>query len=72
MQEKHELAFLFVSDKGNKVTHDYDLVFTLDSNLIPMYNNFGIDIPVFSGDASYELSIRVTYIIDRDGVIRYA
>ncbi len=50
----------------------YGLVLTLDSSLIPIYQNFGIDISASNGDNSYELPIPATYVIDQQSIIRYA
>lgn len=69
--EKHSLEFAVLSDVGNKVSHQYGLVFTLDASLRPIYQNFGIDIPASNGDDSYELPMPATYVIDQSGRIRY-
>ena len=70
--EKHELEFAVLSDVGNTVAKDYGLVFTLDPSLRPIYEKFGIDINGSNGDESYELPMPATYVIDRDGTIRFA
>ena len=70
--EKHELEFAVLSDVGNTVAKNYGLVFTLDPSLRPIYEKFGIDINGSNGDESYELPMPATYVIDRDGTIRFA
>ena len=37
----------------------------------PIYDAFEFDIPGHNADASYELPIPATYIVDRDGIIRF-
>ena len=72
MQEKHDLEFPVLSDVGNKVARDYGLVFTLAAELQPLYKSFGLDIPEHNGDESYELPVPATYVIDTNGIVRYA
>ncbi|MDJ0616626.1 MAG: peroxiredoxin-like family protein [Calothrix sp. MO_192.B10] len=70
--EKNQLEFAVLSDRGLNVARQYGLVFTLDSELRPIYEQLGIDLPKHNGDESYELPIAATYVIDKEGVIRYA
>ncbi|MDJ0797941.1 MAG: peroxiredoxin-like family protein [Calothrix sp. MO_167.B12] len=70
--EKNQLEFAVLSDRGLNVARQYGLVFTLDSELRPIYEQLGIDLPKHNGDESYELPIPATYVIDKEGVIRYA
>ncbi len=72
VQEIQELEFAVLSDASNNVARNYGLVFTLDEKLKPIYKSFGIDIEASNGDESYELPIPATYVIDKEGVIRYA
>lgn len=67
--EKHELTFEVLSDVGNQVARQFGLVFQLPSELLPIYEKFGIDIAAHNGDESYELPIPATYVVDRNGTI---
>jgi len=67
-----QLSFEVLSDVGNKLAKDCGLVFTLPEALRPIYETWQIDIPGFNGDSSFELPIPATFIIDTDGIIRYA
>jgi len=69
--EKHELQFDVLSDLGNKVAREYGIVFDLTPEVAEMYQN-SFNIEKYSGDASYQLPLAATYIIDRTGEIRYA
>ena len=72
-KEKDELEFEVLSDVGNKVARDYGLVFTLPENLHAMYGNpDGINLAKENGDASFELPVPATYLIDKSGTIKYA
>jgi len=69
-REKLALEFPVLSDVGNRVARQFGLVFTLDPALKPIYENaFGIDVPAFNGDASYELPLAATYVVNRDGIV---
>jgi len=70
--EKNHIAFEVLSDVGNHVARDFGLVLTLSEKLRPIYASFGIDIPAFNGDDTFELPMPATYVIDTDGIITYA
>lgn len=70
--QKQELTFEVLSDLGNKVARQFGLVFTLTEELRPIYASFGIDIPAYNGDDTFELPFPATYVIDTDGTITYA
>ncbi|MDA2919441.1 AhpC/TSA family protein [Desulfobacterota bacterium AH_259_B03_O07] len=70
--EKNELKFQVLSDVGNKVANQFGLVFKVPSELQEIYNNFGITLPKFNGDESWELPMPGTYVIDKDGTVSYA
>jgi len=70
--EKHALAFEVLSDVGNKVARDFGLVFSLAEELRPIYASFGIDIPAYNGDDTFELPMPATYVIGTDGTILHA
>ena len=73
MADKHKLGFEVLSDTGNRVARQYGLVFSLGEPLRDIYlKNFGVDLQLYNGDASYELPMPGTFIIAPDGIIRFA
>lgn len=66
------LTFEVLSDLGNKLAKDCGLVFTLPEALRPIYEAWQIDLTGHNGDDSFELPMPATYIIDSDGIVRYA
>lgn len=72
MESEHGIEFEILSDIGNKVARKYGLVFTLSEKLRPIYQQFGISIPEYNGDESYELPIPATYVVDTKGAIVYS
>ena len=69
--QKSDLQFQVLSDVGNDVAREYGVVFKLTEGVRANYEQaFGLS--EFNGDDSGELPLAATYVIDRDGVIRWA
>jgi peroxiredoxin len=65
------LDFEVLSDIGNKVGKKYGIVFELPDEVAVIYDQH-IQLEKYNQDKSNELPMPVTYIIDQNGVIRYA
>ena len=63
---------VILSDPENQVAKQYGLVYTFPEDLKKVYQQFGIDLPKFNGDDSWQLPLSARYIIGPDEVIRYA
>lgn len=72
MQAAISSPFPILSDPGNEIARAYGLVHTLPEYLRPVYEKFGIDLPAANGDESFELPVPATYVIAKDGTIRWA
>ena len=73
MVEKNELAFDVLSDAGNRVARDYGLVFRVLPEVRELYEGpLAVALPEYNGDDSWELPVPGTFVIRRDGVVRYA
>jgi len=73
MAEKHALEFKVLSDTGNRVARKYGVVYELPENIRPLYDRGGmIDLTKYNDDDAMELPLAVTYIVDTDGIIKYA
>ena len=70
-QEKHDLSFDILYDKGNAVAREFGLVFTLPQEIRSIYDKFGIDVVDHNGDETFELPLPATYIINQSGEIVY-
>jgi len=68
--EKNELTFEVLSDVGNHVARKFGLVYQLP--LRPIYASFGVDLPAYNGDDTFELPIAATYVIAPDRTIIHA
>jgi len=67
--EKHGLEFEVLTDAGNKIAKDFNLVFNLAEELRPIYQQFNFDITKYNGEESWELPIPATFIINTNGKI---
>ena len=70
-KERDSLAFEVLSDAGNSVAKQFGLVFDIPQLLLDFLVG-KLDIAVYNGDNSNTLPLAVTYVIDRDRVIKYA
>ncbi|MCA9283641.1 MAG: AhpC/TSA family protein [Phycisphaerales bacterium] len=69
--EKDALAFLVLSDHGNAVADRYGVRYKLPGAILEQFNKgFGLD--KHNDDDSGTLPLAATYVLDRDGVIRWA
>jgi len=71
MESKHQLSFDILFDQDNALARKFGLVFSLPMALREVYKKFSIDIEKFNGNDHFELPLPATYIVDRDGIIRF-
>jgi peroxiredoxin len=57
-------------DPHNQLAAQFGLVFTVPEALQQLYRSFGIDLPRYNGDDSWQLPLPARYLIDQKGVIR--
>lgn len=72
LTEKHELAFDVLSDLGSDTAKQYGLAFDLPDELAAVYDTFGFDLQRVNAGHARTLPLPATYVIDRDGIIRWA
>jgi peroxiredoxin len=70
--EKHELAYPVLSDSENAVAKQFNIVFEMEEGLVDFYKGIGRNIDEMNASDVWELPVPATYVIDVDGVIRYA
>ena len=69
--EKHSLDFQVLSDIDNKVANEYKVVFKLTNAVGNLYED-GFGLSQYNGNNDNELPLAATYIIAKDGTIKYA
>lgn len=68
--KKNSLTFPVLADIDNKVASLYGLTFTLPRELQEVYSSFGIDLPRFNGNETWQLPLSGRFIVDAQSVIR--
>jgi len=69
--EKNELAFEVLTDYNNEVARKFYITFSLNEELIGIYNDFH-KLEDYNGVSTNELPVPATYVIGKDGIIKYA
>ncbi len=69
--EKHELEFEVLSDTANVVGHKYGIVYDLTDEVAAIYIE-SFNLHDHNGNTSNQLPLAATYVIDKNGVVRYA
>ena len=73
MAAKHHLGFEVLSDAGNLAARRYGLVFSLAEPLRVLYKEkFGIELPAYNADKSFDLPMPGTFVVAKNRVIHYA
>lgn len=70
--KKHGLTFPVLEDKNNQYAEKLGLTFTLSEKLKELYTGFGLDIPRFNGNDTWQLLMPARFLIDTNGIIREA
>jgi peroxiredoxin len=68
---RDSLEFYVLSDVGNRVASELGIVYTLPSALCDVYQK-RLNLSAYNADTSCQLPLAATWVIDRDGVIRWA
>ena len=71
MKEKHALAYEVLSDFDNQAAKQYKIVFSQSDAVAEVGKKVGADIAAFNGTAKREIPVPATFIIDRQGTIRF-
>ena len=67
------MGFDILADPGNGVAREFGLAYAFPEYLKSIFTDvFDTRLPDWNGDASWELPVPARYVVDRDGIIRYA
>jgi peroxiredoxin len=67
-----QLSFPVLNDEGFRVCEQFGLVFKLSPEAIALHRDFGVDLPAINGGSEWTLPVPGTFVVGRDGVIRWA
>jgi peroxiredoxin len=72
LASKRDLEFSVCSDFDNTIAKEFQITFTVQPHLRPFFQNWGENIPEFSGVDSWEIPLPATYVIAPDGRIAWS
>ncbi|HKW27557.1 MAG TPA: peroxiredoxin-like family protein [Terriglobales bacterium] len=72
MRDQHQLRFPLLSDGGNQLGRQFGLVYRVPEEQKQVYSRTFVNLPFINGDASWELPIPATCILERSGSVLYA
>ncbi len=72
MRDQHKLSFPLLADVHNEVARQYGLAYRVPDEQQGLYRSTFVNLPFVNGDASWELPIPATYIVDPSGTITFA
>jgi len=70
--DKGDYKYQLLSDSDMTLTKAFGLAFQVDDPTVEQYHGFGIDLDAASGRSHHLLPVPAVYIVDRQGVIRFA
>lgn len=68
---QNALSFQVLTDQHNRYAGKLGIAFKLPESILPIYRD-RLRLADFNGDQRYELPLAATYVIDQQGVIRWA
>lgn len=71
-KSKLSLEFDILVDQGNQYANKLGLCYDLPGDLIDVYKEFGIDIPMHNGDETWRLPMPARLLVDQEGIVIYA
>ncbi len=69
---KGQMAYTVLSDARHEAAKAFNLHFVMDDATRKLYREYGIDVGRANASSTWELPAPATFVIDRDGIIRYA
>lgn len=69
---KTKVNFSVLSDAGMEIMKSYKVNFAVDEKTVERYKGYGIDFNQVNGNNGANLPVPATYIIGKDGKIKYA
>lgn len=72
LKERKNLSFEVLSDQDNQLAEQLGIVFEVGSEVLRLYNGFGIDLEQTQGNEKNRLPIPATYVIDKNRKIKLA
>lgn len=69
--KKTNAEYSIIHDTDSKIMKQYGVDFVLEKKLIEKYKEYGIDLTVSNGNNDQTLPVPATYVIGKDGKVKY-
>jgi peroxiredoxin len=69
LADRHALSYPVLADRGNAVARRFGLVFTVDERMRAVLEGFGVHLPAYNGESTFELPVPATYLVGTDATI---
>jgi peroxiredoxin len=69
---QHTLPFPLLRDEGAAVAADFGAAYSVPGSMQSYYRSILVNIPFINGEQSWRLPVPATFVIGRDGVIRWS
>jgi peroxiredoxin len=69
LADKHALSYPVLADRGNAVARRFGLVFTVGEGMRGVLEGFGVHLPAYNGESTFELPVPATYLVAGDATI---
>lgn len=70
--EKHALAYDVLTDEGSRYAEAIKIMFTLQPEIVELYELFELDIDKHNGREQYNMPLAATFVVDTDGTVAYS
>lgn len=71
-REELGITFPILCDRSNRYASRLDLTYIISNNVREVYKQSGIALPFYNGNESWDLPVTATFIVDIEGIIRFA
>jgi peroxiredoxin len=69
---QHTLPFPLLRDEGAAVAAEFGAAYSVPGSMQSYYRSILVNIPFINGEQSWRLPVPATFVIGRDGVIRWS
>ena len=72
MVDQHRLQFPLLVDSVNHVARQFGITYRVPDDQQAIYRRAFINLPFVNGDASWELPVPATFVLDNNAIVRHA
>ncbi len=70
--DKHRINYTLLSDSSLELARKFGLAYQVSPEILGKMKSFGVDLDGATGNHLHQLPVPAAYVVDRNGVIRFA